>query len=404
MFPDLSYFFNAVFGTDVDNWTSIFKTFGVFLALSFVGAYWVLASELRRKEKEGLVDRIPMKQVSAGSVAIREALINGFVAFFIGFKIPYIYRNFDAFKLDPAGVVFSMKGEVSMGILAGILIALYYYMSAKNKTEAAQEKNYYMHPFQKAGDILMVAAISGIIGSRLFSVLENFGDFMKDPLGQLFSGSGLTVYGGLILGFICVYLYVKKLNIKPVYIMDITGLCFPLAYAIGRMGCQFAGDGDWGIVNAAKKPDWFVLPDWVWSYDYPHNVLMEGTKIKDCVGLYCNKLTEGVYPTPIYEIFGSLLLFFILWSNRSKFKKAGMLFFTFLFFNGIQRFFVEMIRVNPRYDILGFQISLSQGIGLLFTIIGIIGIIKLKSSSSNNTGGKANPDEPVNYSQIGHKV
>ena len=179
--------------------------------------------------------------------------------------------------------------------------------------------------------------------------------------------------------------------------MDATGLCFPLAYAIGRMGCQFSGDGDWGIINARPKPDWFVFPDWAWSYNYPHNVLKEGIRIKDCNWDYCFQLAEGVYPTPIYEILGSLLLFFILWANRRKFKSAGLIFFVFLFFNGIMRFFVEMIRVNPRYELFGLEWSLSQALGFVFAIIGLIGIIIIKRKSNSDK-------EPKNYSQIGHKI
>jgi len=406
MFPDLSYFFHAVLGTDVDNWTSIFKTFGVFLAISFLGAAWVLRSELERKELQGLIKPIPVKQTSTGFLATREAFVNGLVAFFIGFKVPYVYQNFDAFKLDPAGLIFSMKGHWFLGGLAAVLIGLYYFVSTKNLAEEQKEKNLVIHAHMKVGDIIMVAAISGILGSRLFSILENFGDFLRDPIGQLLSGSGLTIYGGLILGFVGVYLYVKKLNINPLHVMDITALAYPLAYAIGRMGCHFSGDGDWGIVASAEKPSWFIFPDWLWSYEYPHNVLMEGVKMKDCVGIYCNKLAEGVYPTSIYEIVGSLLLFWVLWVSRKNFKTFGLLFFVFLFFNGIQRFFVEYIRVNPRYDLFGLDWSMSQFIAFAFMIAGIIGVIllKAKGNSGSDSGGNASSSGPKNYSQIGHQI
>ena len=75
-----------------------------------------------------------------------------------------------------------------------------------------------------------------------------------------------------------------------------------MGYGVGRMGCQFSGDGDWGIVNEAPKPSWFIFPDWAWAYEYPHNVLNEGVRMVNCVGNHCMKLSPPVYPTPIYEI------------------------------------------------------------------------------------------------------
>ena len=110
----------------------------------------------------------------------------------------------------------------------------------------------------------MIAAISGIIGAKIFANLENWDDFLNDPLGQIFSFSGLTFYGGLIFGTITVILYAKKHNIKITYLADVFAPSLILAYGIGRFGCYFSGDGDWGITsNMSQKP--IFIPDWFWN-------------------------------------------------------------------------------------------------------------------------------------------
>lgn len=379
MYPDLSYFFHDLIGTNVDNWTSIFKTFGVFLALALLSAAGLVRREMIRKEGEGLLQKIKVKRVDKSKMAIREGIVNGIIGFFFGFKLPYIVANFPAFKADPSGTIFSMEGSWIGGIIGGLVLGGIYYYTGNQKTEATTvEGEYLVAPHKKLGDIMIVCAIVGVAGSRLFSLLENWSDFVQDPIGQMFSGSGLTIYGGLICCFIFVPMYFRKIGLNTRHMMDVAAPAIMVGYAVGRMGCHFAGDGDWGIVNLAAQPSWWFLPDWVWAYDYPHNVLQQGEYITGCEGLYCNKLSEPVYPTPIYEITMSFIVLAILWVLRKRVKIAGMLFFIMLILNGIERFFIEGIRVNPRYDLMGMDWSLSQWIAIGFVLTGIVGSIVLK--------------------------
>ncbi len=380
MYPDLSYFLHDIIGTEVDNWTSIVKTFGLFLGLTFLSAYYWVKKELERKEKEGL---IPKLQVKEDSNPIIEVIINALLAFGLGYKIPYIYQNFDAFKADPAGIIFTSDGNIAMGSILGVLAGIYYYFDYKNKPLPPKGTIYSIYPSSKTSSIIMVAALTGILGSRLLSIFENWDSFIADPMGQLLSGSGLTIYGGLILAGICVALYAKKIGIPVKHMADAAAPALLFGYGVGRMGCQFSGDGDWGIVNDAPKPDWFFLPDWVWAYNYPRNVALDGEKMADCVGRYCMELVPPVYPTPIYEITVSLLLFFFVWSIRKSWKTPGRLFFLYVFLTGVSRFFVEQIRVNPRYDLFGLEWSMSQTISAVLILVGILGMLFLRSSGKN---------------------
>jgi phosphatidylglycerol:prolipoprotein diacylglycerol transferase len=164
------------------------------------------------------------------------------------------------------------------------------------------------------------------------------------------------------------------------------------------MGCQLSGDGDWGIV-AAAIPDWWFLPEWLWSYTFPNNVNNAGGLIAGCdpeayrsvVGSvsieqrcqtacgmrYCHELKEGVYPTSIYEILMTFTGLGLLWIWRRKIKIGGMVFALYLIFNGVERFFIETIRVNERYDYFGLNWSQAQFISVGFVIAGILSVLYL---------------------------
>ncbi|MGE5354843.1 MAG: prolipoprotein diacylglyceryl transferase [Deltaproteobacteria bacterium] len=376
MYPDLSYFLHDVFGTPYDNWTSIFKTFGLLLALAFLGSAWVLRLELIRKEKEGILKPTEIIFKQNKNKNLIPIIINGLIGFILGFKIPFIISQFDHFKNDPAGSLFSAEGNLLAGLLTAFIFGVYSYWESKKEVEKPDKKQI-IHPYERTGDITIVAAISGIIGARLFSVFENFDSFLADPMGQIFSGSGLTIYGGLILAFIVVYYYVRKHGIAPIHMMDMAALAIVVGYGIGRLGCHFSGDGDWGIINELQKPFWFILPDWMWSYNYPNNVINEGVPLANCTANYCKQLVPGVFPTPVYESIAMLIVFILLWNLRTRIKIPGVLFFIYLILQGIERFLIEIIRVNTRYDFLGMELSQAQFISLALLVIGIAGVIIL---------------------------
>jgi phosphatidylglycerol---prolipoprotein diacylglyceryl transferase len=393
MYPDLSYFFHDLLGTAPDNWTAIFKSFGMMLGIAFIACAWLVKSELRRLEVEGLLTTNIVPNPEKQKASWSEIIINGITATFLFAKIPYISQHFADFKGDPASIIFSRHGNWLLGIPIGLLYAGYLYYENSKKDLSKLPDTAVVHPYQKTMDIILIAAITGVLGSRLFSIFENMEDFLRDPLGQLFSGSGLTVYGGLILAYMSVYWYVKRNGIKPIYMMDIAGMGILLGYAIGRIGCQVAGDGDWGIV-AAPQPSWWFLPDWLWSYHYPHNVSNDGIPMAGCTeeairaaqgtieqrcqtacGIrYCHELSPKVYPTPVYETILSLIGFGILYFLRKKVKITGMLFCFYLIYNGVERFFIETIRVNEKYNLLGFNWSQAQYISIGLVLLGLIGI------------------------------
>jgi phosphatidylglycerol---prolipoprotein diacylglyceryl transferase len=237
-----------------------------------------------------------------------------------------------------------------------------------------------------ANNITLTAALWGIIGAKLFHWLENPYEliaFFQDPNGEDFM-TGLTMYGGLILAGGMVIRYFVKHRIPVWRGADAAAPGVMLAYAVGRIGCQVSGDGDWGIVNQSPAPAW--MPQWLWSYDYPNNVNGVGVPLMDerpCFEGYCTVLPDPVYPTPLYETLMCLVLFAVLWSLRKKLKPAGTIFFLFLFLNGFERFFIEKIRVNV--ELIG-NWTQAEVISSLLMIAGIAGAIWLRSRKEPEHG------------------
>jgi prolipoprotein diacylglyceryltransferase len=149
-----------------------------------------------------------------------------------------------------------------------------------------------------------------------------------------------------------------------------------IAYAVGRIGCQLSGDGCWGGPNPEPKPEWLsLLPDWMWAFNYPHNVINEGVLLPGCEEKFCHVLDQPVFPTPFYETTICTLLFLVLWFIRKKIAVPGMLFSIYLILNGIERFIIEGIRVNIKYNFFGLETTQAQAIAIGLVVLGIIGII-----------------------------
>lgn len=409
MYPDLSYLLHDIFGTQPDNWTSIFKTFGLLLASALLAAGWVLKKELVRLEEEGKISATK-QMVKSTSTQMSDVVTNSIIVAFFGSKIPYIISNFSDFQSDPAGVIFSAKGYWLIGLLLGVAVAVYLFLESKKASDGPSMKEVMLSPHEKTSDIVILAGLSGVIGAKLFSVFENLPALAKDPMGVLFSGSGLNVLGGVILATIVVIWYIRKLQINPWYVMDIGGMGILVGYAVGRLGCQLSGDGDWGIVASAIPEAWF-LPDWMWSYDFPNNVAQSGGLIEGCTqeaynaaykpgiseedrcftacGLrYCHQLKEAVYTTSVFETIFWFAGFLMLWMVRKKIQIAGILFFLYMIYNGVMRYLIEEIRVNDQSSFLGIEISQAQKISILFVIVGILGVLWLVNRDKRNKVNK----------------
>ncbi len=268
----------------------------------------------------------------------------------------------------------------------GFFVALAFLMAAyilrielKRKEEEGlihsvfNKKGECISPYEQVGTIVLIAVISGVVGARLFSILEYPEDFVANPLKTLFSASGLTFYGGLIFGSIAVLIFARKIHLTIIHLLDAVCPALMISYAIGRIGCHLSGDGDWGIDNLASKPARMnSFPDWTWAYRYPHNVVKEGIIIPGCNDAYCTILQNPVFPTALYETITCFFLFFILWIIRKRLKTGGMLFSIYLIMNGVERFLIEKIRVDSEFNLFGVWMKQAEFLALILILTGLI--------------------------------
>jgi phosphatidylglycerol---prolipoprotein diacylglyceryl transferase len=174
-------------------------------------------------------------------------------------------------------------------------------------------------PVDWAYEMVFAALVGGIAGARLWWVAENWSDAKDDLVGSLFSGSGLVWYGGAIGGAIGVLAWAWRRRFLNLVLIDVAAAPLAAGYAIGRIGCQLAGDGDYGI-------PW----DGPWAMAYPHGTV---------------PTTEQVHPTPVYETISMLVVAAALWRLRDRWR-PGTLFALYLILAGTERFLVEFIRRN----------------------------------------------------------
>lgn len=372
MYPNLYYAFKDLFGVEW-KFLRFVNSFGFFVAIAFIICAIILANELRRKSKQGLFQPTEMQVMVGQPATLLDLGLNFLLGFLLGYKILALFILDSSATVDPQAFIFSSLGSWPAGIGLGLLFAwLKWYEKNKQKLDKPEKRTVRIWPQDRVGEITIIALIFGLLGAKLFDIFENWSDFLKHPSAYIFSAQGLTFYGGLICAALAIWWYAKRHKIGFWHLNDAMAPTMMLAYSLGRIGCQISGDGDWGIENTSPKPfSW--LPDWMWSYTYPHNVNEVGVKIAGCTDIkYCNELPVGVYPTPFYEIVACFIIFLLIWSVRKKFKIPGTLFALYLILNGIERFLIEKIRVNTRIDLLGFHPTQAEVISSLLFLSGVV--------------------------------
>jgi phosphatidylglycerol---prolipoprotein diacylglyceryl transferase len=233
-----------------------------------------------------------------------------------------------------------MEPEIHLGPLTlqtfGIAFAFAFVASG---TLFARRLHELGKPIDWAYEGIFAALVGGLVGSRLDYIIQNWDQVSGDVFGNIFSGSGLVFFGGLIGGAIGVLIWAHWRGFLGWDLADVGAPCIAIGYAVGRIGCQVSGDGDYG------EPS-----DLPWAMAYP-----DGTV----------PTNQEVHPTPVYETFTMGLVTLLLWQLRDRLA-PGMLIGLYLVLAGVERFLVEFIRRN---DAVFIGLTIPQ----LFSLAMVIG-------------------------------
>ena len=241
------------------------------VAFAFVAASGLLRRELQRKEKEGWLKPVRKTMVVGkpeGPVAWTSSALLGFV---LGWKVLWLLINAsDLFQGGgpPQQHLFSAAGYPLLGILGAALMGwLRWKEDVKQRLDKPEEKTIDIHPWERTGNITLYAAVGGVVGAKLFHLLEYPDElvaFFRQPSLQSFLG-GLTIYGGLIVGGLAVAWYARRSNPLPPPCRRHGTRADPRLW---NRAHGLPGQRRWRLGHSQpNRPDWLSwAPDWVWSY------------------------------------------------------------------------------------------------------------------------------------------
>ena len=240
----------------------------------------------------------------------------------------------------------------TFGICFGLAFVVSGAMVARRLTELGKPPDW-------AYEMVFAALIGGLIGARLYWVLGHTSEVGGDFVGNVFGGSGLVWYGGALGGAAGVLLWAHRKGMFNVHLLDLCSPALAMGYAVGRIGCQVSGDGDYGTAT-----------DLPWGMAYPDGVVAT---------------TEIVHPTPIYETLTMGLGAWLLWRLRNELR-PGVLFAWYLVLSGGERFLVEFVRRN---DPVVAGLTEAQLFSMVMALAGVTWLVRAARSGGLRRAGAA---------------
>jgi phosphatidylglycerol:prolipoprotein diacylglycerol transferase len=198
------------------------------------------------------------------------------------------------------------------------------------------------HDVELAYDLTLYAYVGGWVGARLFLIPTGWQYFTENPISFLLSSSGWVWYGGLIGGVVAAWILAQRRHMPLLALADLSAAPLAMGLAIGRIGCQLSGDGDYGVPT-----------DLPWGMSYPEGVV---------------PTTDHVHPAPVYEMLACFAIFAYLWRRRLRNPPIGDLFGRYLILSAIVRFLIETVRRNPNWL---FGLTTAQWLSIGLAALGV---------------------------------
>ena len=224
---------------------------------------------------------------------------------------------------------------------------------------------------EQATAAVLIAAVGGLIGARIFYVVQYFDQFRRNLWGMLmiFNG-GLVFYGGFFLAIAALFVYCRVKKIDFIRLLDVFSVALPLGHAMGRVGCFLNGCCYGKMTSSCLAVNYPI-------YDFKRNVM----------------IISPVHPVQLYEAAASLLVFVIMFSVMKKYLntgklKPGIMASSYLIVYGFLRFGDEFFRGDhaPNYLLDGWMTP-AQVIGLGIIPVGVAALFYFKC--------KKNPDSEL---------
>lgn len=179
--------------------------------------------------------------------------------------------------------------------------------------------------------MVAIALFAGIVGAKLWHVLDSPDEFRTEGWRVLWDTAGFAWYGGMTAGILALVLQGLRAKIGVLRTLDLFAPAAAIGYGIGRIGCFLSGDGCYGI--EITPVHLFGITFHPWGMAFPHGIA---------------PIDVPVYPTPLYELGAGLLIGWYLWWRLGKPHATGAIVGQYLALSGIARFLVEFIRRNPK--------------------------------------------------------
>lgn len=170
--------------------------------------------------------------------------------------------------------------------------------------------------------MVAITVIAGIVGAKLWHVLDTPSEFREEGWRVLWDTGGFAWFGGLVFGITALIVQGLRAKIGALRMLDLAAPSAAIGYGLGRIGCFLSGDGCYGIPT--KLP---------WGMAFPHGI---------------EPIFVRVHPTPLYEMAGGLVIGYWLWRRGRKHRPAGTILGEYLVLTGLARFLVEFLRRNPK--------------------------------------------------------
>jgi phosphatidylglycerol:prolipoprotein diacylglycerol transferase len=217
-------------------------------------------------------------------------------------------------------------------------------------------------PFERVAELFFYTVLSALVGSRILFVLINLDLYRDNPFRMLnLWEGGLVFYGGLILAVGVAIGYMRWYRLPIWKLFDLISPLLGLGLFFGRIGCFFAGC----CYGKETALPWGVI------FTDPNSLA---------------QLNVRLHPTQLYDAANGLAIFLILsWMERRK-AFDGQIFSLFILLYSISRFFIEMLRGDPRGFFFRETLSTSQGIGILLAILAIFMLFFLNRVSQEKAG------------------